>query len=226
MGDPRSFRKKYSGPVHPWNSSRIDEEFVLVREFGLKTKRELWKISSKLKNFANQAKRLISLRTDQSELETKQLLSRVSRLGLLSSGAELNDVLGLTVRDLLNRRLVIVVVKNGLANSPNQARQFIVHGHILVSGKKVTSPNFLVSVEDEANVCFVASSSLANPEHPERAVKRKVVVSSDESSDEKDGKSDSKSYRKSKDKSKVKSGDKSKSKFKDKKSGAQKGGKK
>jgi len=208
MGDPRRFKGKYSGPIHPWQRSRIEEEFVLVREFGLKTKRELWKITSKLKVFSQQAKRLIALRTSQAELEGKQLIERVSRLGLLTSSAKLNDVLGLSARDLLNRRLQNVILKCGFARSPNQARQFIVHGHILVSGKKVTSPNYLVPIEQESLISFVGNSTLANPEHPERVLRAKKVEVVEKAGESEKSKSE-----------------KSRSKF-DKKPRVQKGGKK
>ena len=58
MGDPRRLKPKYSGPRHPWQSARIEEEKKLKSEFGLKNKEEIWKASSKLKGFANQAKKL------------------------------------------------------------------------------------------------------------------------------------------------------------------------
>lgn len=173
MGDPRKIKRKYAGPGHPWQRARIEEERILVREYGLTTKRELWKINSKLKTFANQAKRLIALRTTQAELETKQLLDRVSRLGLLKSGAKLNDVLALTLKDLLNRRLQTLVLKRGLARTPLQSRQFIVHEHVMVGQNKITAPSYLVPIEQESQISFVANSSLASAEHPERAIKSK-----------------------------------------------------
>jgi len=173
MGDPRKFKSKYSGPGHPWQRARLEDERILVREYGLSTKRELWKINSKLKDFATQAKRLIALRTVQAELEKKQLLDRVARLGLLPAGAKLDDVLALTVKDLLNRRLQTLVLKKGLARTPMQSRQFIVHEHVMVGPRKITAPSYLVPIVEEALVSFVANSSLANPEHPERAIKAK-----------------------------------------------------
>ena len=39
MGDPRKQRKKFSGPQHPWNKARIDEEKVLLTTYGLKNKK-------------------------------------------------------------------------------------------------------------------------------------------------------------------------------------------
>lgn len=176
MGDPRKLRSKYAGPGHPWQRARLEEERVIIREYGLATKRELWKVNSKLKSFANQAKRLFALRTAQAELEKKQLLDRVARLGLLPAGAKLDDVLALTVRDLLNRRLQTLVLKKGLARTPRQARQFIVHEHVMVGPKKVSAPSYLVPVEEEAQIAFVANSSLANAEHPERSIKSRPTA--------------------------------------------------
>ncbi len=173
MGDPRKIKSKYAGPGHPWQRARIEEERILVREYGLTTKRELWKITSKLKTFANQAKRLIALRTTQAELEKKQLLDRVARLGLLPAGAKLDDVLALTVKNLLNRRLQTLVLKKGLARTPLQSRQFIVHEHVMVGQNKITAPSYLVPIEQEPQISFVANSSLASAEHPERAIKSK-----------------------------------------------------
>ncbi len=173
MGDPRRFKNKYSGPGHPWQRARIEEERILSKEYGLTTKRELWKINSKLKAFANQAKKLIALRTAQAEIEKKQLLGRVARYGLLPATAKLNDILALNIRDLLNRRLQTLVYKKGFARTPRQARQYIVHEHIIIGEKKISAPSYLVPVAEESIISFVANSSLSSPEHPERAFKPK-----------------------------------------------------
>ncbi len=53
---------------------------------------------------------------------------------------------------LLERRLDNVVYRMGFANSRNQARQLVRHGHILVNGKKVDIPSYLVEVGDEISI--------------------------------------------------------------------------
>jgi len=169
MGDPRRIRKKYSGPTHPWQKARLDQERVLRKEYSLKNKKELYQAESKLKEFANQAKKLTALRTTQAERETKQLLDRLARLGILAQGARLDDVLSLTTRDILERRLQTIVCKKGFARTPTQARQFITHNHITVAGKTMTAPGYLVPIKDENSIAFVTSSSLAKADHPERA---------------------------------------------------------
>ena len=46
MGDPRKIRKKYETPTHPWQKDRIDEEKTLTIEFGLKNKKEIWRMET------------------------------------------------------------------------------------------------------------------------------------------------------------------------------------
>jgi small subunit ribosomal protein S4 len=50
---------------------------------------------------------------------------------------------------MLERRLDNVVYRMGLAGSRAQARQFVLHGHISVSGRKVNIPSYLVSIGEE-----------------------------------------------------------------------------
>ena len=49
---------------------------------------------------------------------------------------------------LLERRLDNVVYRLKMATTRTQARQIITHGHVLVNGKKIYSPSFLVNFED------------------------------------------------------------------------------
>lgn len=48
---------------------------------------------------------------------------------------------------MLERRLDNVVYRAGFGSSRNHARQLVRHGHILVNGKKVNIPSYLVSSE-------------------------------------------------------------------------------
>ncbi len=169
MGDPKKPKKKYATPMHPWQSDRIEEEKKLKKEYGLKNNREIWKMKTILRNFYAQVKKSIAV--TGAKTETELLLARLARLGLIKQTAKLDDVLGLTINDVLNRRLETVVFKKGFARTCKQARQFILHGHVLVGGKKLTSPSHLVTVDEEARIEFMPTSSLADPEHPERAPK-------------------------------------------------------
>ena len=168
MGDPRKIRKKYQTPMHPWQKDRLEMESPLIKQYGLKNKKELWKVDSKLKNYKDNAKSLVALEGSQAEKEKAQLLSKLKSYGILSSN-ELDDILGLKLEQLLNRRLQTIVFKKGLARSVKQARQMITHKQIIVNGKKITAPGHLVKLADENSIQFSPSSKFNDPNHPERA---------------------------------------------------------
>ena len=169
MGHPKKQRKKYSGPTHPWQADRLKREAVLMKEYGLKNKKELWKMGSTLRNFKKQAKSLISRTDEQSRTEINLLLQKLYKLGLLESGAKIENVLDLDIRNILNRRLQSLALKKSLARSTKQARQFIVHEHIFVADKKIDSPSYLVKRNEEDKITFGPLSSFASLDHPERA---------------------------------------------------------
>lgn len=59
---------------------------------------------------------------------------------------------GTNLLQLLESRLDNVVYRLGLGDSRAQARQIVLHGHILVNGKKVDIPSYFVSSGDEITV--------------------------------------------------------------------------
>lgn len=168
MGDPKKIRKKYTTPSHPWQKERIEEENALLKEYGMKNKKEIWKMRSFLQNAKHQAKNIVALKDNQAEREKTLLLGKLMRYGLLKENSSLDDVLGLSLKDVLERRLQTLVKKHSHAKTMSQARQFIVHAHITVRGKTVTSPSYLVSVEEEPLISFSIISSLSSIDHPER----------------------------------------------------------
>jgi small subunit ribosomal protein S4 len=166
-------RKKYLRPSHPWEKDRMDFEDKLLRRYGLHRKEEIWKTASMLRNFRHQAMRLLAASGPQAELETRQLLTKLHRLGLVGENATLDDVLGLNVENLLDRRLQTLVYKKGLAKTPRQARQLVLHGHISIAGRRVTVPNYLVPIDEEGTIAHAAGSpfetQLKPPEAPAAA---------------------------------------------------------
>lgn len=155
MGDPKKTRKKYHKPSHPWQKERIEEEKIILREYGLKNKKEIWKSDSLLRNFKNQVKKLIAATSQQAEKEKNQLLRKLQNLDLIKRTAMIDDVLGLTLKDIMNRRLQTIVYKKGLAGTINQARQFIVHKHITLDDKKISAPSYLVLKNEEDKLGLV-----------------------------------------------------------------------
>ena len=61
-------------------------------------------------------------------------------------------ITGTNLLVLLERRLDNVVYRLGFANSRAQGRQFVLHNHFLVNGKKVNIPSFLVKKGDAIEV--------------------------------------------------------------------------
>ena len=62
--------------------------------------------------------------------------------------AKENGVTGHNLISNLERRLDNVVYRLGMLSSRSEARQYVNHGHILVNGKKVDIPSFIVSIND------------------------------------------------------------------------------
>jgi small subunit ribosomal protein S4 len=172
MGDPKFSRRKYDTPAHPWEGERIKEENELLMKYGLKNKRELWRAKSYLRILRAQSRELQArLRTGdpQAKIETDELLARCAKLSLLpEEGATLNDVLALNTEAILARRLQTVVYRKGLAYTPKQARQLIVHGHAAVGARKVTIPGYIVKRGEEEQIQYHVSSPIANELHPMR----------------------------------------------------------
>lgn len=185
MGDPRKHRKKFERPPHPWQGARIEKEKELVKKYGLIRKKEIWKSESMLREFKRQAKSLI-IRTDpQSKKEEGLLLKKMYNLSLLEQNAKLENILDLDVTNILDRRLQTVVRTKGLAHTLKQARQFVVHRHILVSGKKVTVPSYLVKRHEEEKLAFDPHSALHGSDHPERIIKKEPAKETPKPAEEK-----------------------------------------
>lgn len=138
----------------------------------MKNKKELWRSQYTLRRFRQRARELQArVRTgdEQAQKEREQLLRRLGRLGLLPlEGTTLDDVLALDVEAVLSRRLQTLTFLKGLAFTPRQARQFIVHGHVSVSGRKVTIPGYLVNRQEEGGIIYDERSPIANDLHPVR----------------------------------------------------------
>lgn len=167
MGDIKRFRKKYTTPSHPWNATRILLEKSIARKYGVGNKKEIWKMESALKGFKDQAKSLLTRTDDQANKERTQMIARIVRLGLVGKDAGVDDILGLQLKDIMDRRLQTIVLKRRLARSIKHARQLITHEHITVGGKKVTSPSYLVLAEEEKSIGYSADSAFMRQDHPE-----------------------------------------------------------
>ncbi len=174
MGDPKKLKKKYQTQMHPWIREAIETGKKLKQEYGLQSTKEILIANSFLKKYKTIAKQLTVHKNVQKEKEKQQVIGKLHRLGLLPANAELYQILTLELTNILERRLQSLVYRKNLARTMLQARQFIIHRHIMINNKEVTSPSYLVSVEEESQVAFKPKSTLASPDHPERAPIQKI----------------------------------------------------
>ncbi|MDI6691314.1 MAG: 30S ribosomal protein S4 [Candidatus Bathyarchaeota archaeon] len=168
MGDPRKQRKKYATPRFPWRTDILQEELKLLGQYGLRNKHELWRHETMLSKFRGIARSLIGKAPGEREKIEEELLTRLKRLGVLPETAALDDVLDLTIEDILERRLQTIVFRKGLAKTIHQARQLITHGHISIGKQRVTVPGYMVMRDEENQIAYTTKSPLANPNHPIR----------------------------------------------------------
>jgi small subunit ribosomal protein S4 len=137
-----------------------------VKTFGLKNKKEVWKVATTLRKYRREARKLlfdiqeVGERGEHAKFETEKFLNRLKRTGLINEDSSLDDVLTLATEDLMERRLQTQVFKQGFANSAKQARQLIVHGHIAVAGRRVTVPSYVLPTREQDLIGFYEGSSL------------------------------------------------------------------
>lgn len=164
MGDPKKQKKKFVSPRFPWSSTELSSELRLVGEYGLRNKRELRRHRYTVSKYRSLARQLLA-RSDEERLKTEtELLNKLQSIKVISENASLDDVLDLSVAGILERRLQTLVFRNGLARTPQQARQLVVHGHISIGNRKITSPSYIVRRDEEQDVHFTPTSIFAKTE--------------------------------------------------------------
>ena len=162
MGDPKYPRRVWRKPKRPLNYELKMDELKILGTFGLRTKRELWKAHTELSRVRHQARSLLALRQDERQEREPVLMNSLAKIGLVRAGSTLDDVLNLQVDDLLSRRLQSIVTKKLGFKTPYQARQAIIHGHIMIADRRVDIPSYVVSLEEEGSIHFSPESKIPN----------------------------------------------------------------
>jgi small subunit ribosomal protein S4 len=175
MGDPRRLRKKVVGPRHPFDKERLEQELPLMGIYGLRNKQEIRRALTSLRRFRSRSRRMLALPPQQRAEQELILIKKLYSLALVPENATLDSVLTLSVEDFLNRRLQTVVHEKGLAYSPHQARQMIVHGHIAIDGRRVTVPGYHVPRVEEDLIDYSIDSSFRDKNHIIHQDRREVV---------------------------------------------------
>lgn len=138
--------KLYSKPKRPFDKTRIHGESEIIKRFGLKNKKEIWKAEAKIDSIRQKAKNLIT--ADLKEQES--FFGRLKKMGLnVNSIAE---VLSLTKEDYLKRRLQSVIVEKKIVSTMKSARQLITHRKVIVGENVVDSPSYIVPVDLEDKI--------------------------------------------------------------------------
>lgn len=169
MGDPKRQRKKYKKQKSAWSRTELNSELKYLGDYGLRNKRELWRHRSFLSKYRTNARKLLAISIKERSILEKQIIEKLISLKIVENGAIIDDVFGLTINKILDRRLQTIVYKHGLSKTLQQSRQFIVHGHISVKGRKVTSPSYLVKGDEESTISYSSTSPIVNIEHPLRS---------------------------------------------------------
>jgi len=160
MGDPKYPRRMWRKPKRPLNYELKMDELKILGTFGLRSKRELWKAHTELSRVRHQARSLLALRQEIRLEKEPILMKSLSRIGLVSSESTLDDVLNLKVNDILSRRLQTLVTRKFSFKTPYQARQAVIHGHIMIGERKVNIPSYIVTLDEEEKIHFSSESSI------------------------------------------------------------------
>ncbi|MBI4019389.1 MAG: 30S ribosomal protein S4 [Candidatus Aenigmarchaeota archaeon] len=147
MGHPKQQTRKYATPVKPYDKERIEKEKGIVSSYGLRRKKELWRAESILRNLRRRAR---SLQASPDKSKEQELFAKLAMLGI--NVKSLDEVLGIPLEQILDRRLQSVVAKKGLANTMKHSRQLITHGHVMIDGRKARWPSYLVPTTQEASI--------------------------------------------------------------------------
>lgn len=155
-----------------------DSELKIIGEYGLRNKREVWRVQLTLSKIRRAARELLTLdEKDPKRLfEGNALIRRLVRIGVLDeSRMKLDYVLALRVEDFLERRLQTCVYKLGLAKSIHHARVLIKQRHIRVGKQIVNVPSYMVRLDSQKHIDFALTSPYGGG-RPGRVQRKKAAA--------------------------------------------------
>jgi small subunit ribosomal protein S4 len=168
---------RYTGPTTKLSRREGQELFLKGdRSYTDKAARRLTILpgQSQVKYRQKSSEYAIRLREKQKLKRIFGLTEKQFRINFTKS----NNQSGVTGDNLianLERRLDNTVYRLGFLSSRSEARQFVNHGHILVNGKKVDIPSYLISLDDTIEVREKSKESKRIKESIESVARRGVV---------------------------------------------------
>ena len=156
-----NYRKTSKNPKKPFDKDRLVNELRIVGFYGLRNKREMWRVQLTLAKLRKAARQLLTLPEADArrQFEGDALIRRIVRLGLLKENErQLDYVLGLTINQFMERRLQTLVAQRKLANSVHHARVMIRQRHIAIGKQMVNIPSFMVRVSSEQHIQIAPTS--------------------------------------------------------------------
>jgi len=165
MSNYRTHSSVWARPRRPFERERLDREMKLLGEYGLKNKKEIWRVQFTLAKIRAVARVLLTLDLDDPKrvFEGTALLRRLVKLGVLGENEQkLETVLSLTIEKFLERRLQTRVFQASLAKSIHHARVLIKQRHIRVGKRLVDVPSFMVRLDSEKHIEFAVTSPMGS----------------------------------------------------------------
>ena len=156
-----NYRKTSKTPRKPFDSQRLINELKIVGAYGLRNKREVWRIQLTLAKLRKAARSLLTLSESdpRRQFEGDAIIRRIVKLGLLKENErKLDYVLGLTTNQFMERRLQTLVAQRKLAYSVHHARVMIRQRHIAIGKQLVNIPSYLVRVSSEQHIAIAPTS--------------------------------------------------------------------
>jgi small subunit ribosomal protein S4 len=146
---------RYTGPV--CRMCRVEQKKLMLK--GNRCKSDKCPINRKHPAPGTDPKARAGKRSDYGmQLREKQKLKRIygmqeKQFSLFFERAlRMPGITGENLFVLLEKRLDNVVYRLRFASSRSQARQIVLHGHVLVNGKRISIPSYLVKPQDEIGI--------------------------------------------------------------------------
>ena len=139
-------RKNFRRPRKLYDSLRIEQENQIKNKYGLKNKKEIWRAEARIKSMREKAKKLVRA----SEEEKQKLFKKLKSIGLKVNS--LAEVLSLDKKDYLERRLQTILFRKKCVTTIKSARQLITHKKVLVGGKIINTPSYIVPIDLEDKI--------------------------------------------------------------------------